>query len=213
MKSRDLITKHDVIASNYKISPLKGGKYLHTFTPATTTTIYQFEANSSPIVTNGERYNIAYSVDEFGNNIVDISTMSKTSQVDPIISYMAAKQAALEIHSIEKAKNDQRVKHFASDGYYWGKKYAWRRFGLAISSPAFHSYLEEIKHPSIPCKTQNPDLPYQNEDSIAYRENGLEETIEKLISTAKRVGGPYFKSPLYSKKFQIKGINALTDKK
>lgn len=66
MKSRDLFTIHDLIASNYKITKLASGKYLHQFTPATTPTVYEFEANATPVVVEGERYNIGYTVDSKG---------------------------------------------------------------------------------------------------------------------------------------------------
>jgi hypothetical protein len=148
-----------------------------------------------------------------GRNIIDLSALSPTSQVNPMLSFLAAQHIANGNLATEKAKNDQRVTHKAKSGYYWGKKYAWRMFGTVIAKAAFFQYLEEIGHPSVPCITSNPDLAYSNEESTAYAEKGLEEAMRNLISSAKKASSAYFKSPLYSKKFTIKGINALTDKK
>ncbi len=213
MKSRELFTIHDLIASNYTITKLSSGKYLHQFTPATTSTIYQFEANGTPVVKDGERYNIGYTVDSKGRNILDLSALSPTSQVNPMLSFLAAQHIAKGNENIERAKNDQRVTHSGKGGYYWGKKYAWRMFGTVIAKEAFFQYLEEIGHPSVPCITQNPDLGYGNEQSTAYAESGLEDAMRNLIASSAKASSAYFKSPLYSKKFTIKGINALTDKK
>lgn len=213
MKSRELFTIHDLIASNYTITKLASGKYRHQFTPATTATVYEFEANATPVVTEGERYNIGYTVDAKGKNIIDLSALSPTSQVNPMLSFLAAQQIAKGNYAVEKAKNDQRVTHSAKDGYYWGKKYAWRMFGTVIAKEAFYQYLEEIGHPSVPCITRDPDLPYSSDPSTAYAERGLEEAIRNLIASSSKVSAAYVKSPLYSKKFTIKGINALTDKK
>jgi hypothetical protein len=213
MKPRELSTIHDLIASNYTITQLPSGKYLHQFTPATTNTVYEFEANATPVITEGERYNIGYSVDSHGRNIIELSALSPTSPVNPILSFLTAQQIALGNHAAEKAKNDQRVKHSATDGYYWGKKYAWRMFGTVIAKEAFYQYLEEIGHPSVPCITRDPDLPYSNDPSTAYKEEGLEDAIRNLITSATKISGAYYKSPFYSKKFSIRGINAITDKK
>ena len=214
MKSRDLNTTHDLIVSNYRISPTQGGKFRHTFTPKNTSTVYEFEANSAPLVKNGERYNIGYHVDSSGRNIVDVSALSKTSIVNPMFSFSVAQQLARQNRGAEKAKNDQRVSHSGKGGYYWGKKYAWRMFGTVIGKEAFYSYLEEIMHPSVPCITTNPDLPFSSRDSsTAFKEVGLEDAMRKLISSAVKVSGAYYKSPLYSKKFSVRGLNAITDKK
>jgi hypothetical protein len=213
MKSRDLFTTPDLIASNYTITKLEDGKYLHKFTPRSTSTVYEFEANATPVIEEGERYNVGYTVDSNGKNIVEVSSLSKTSLVDPIFSSMAAQSLAQETYAAEKAKNDQRVSHLATDGYYWGKKYAWRMFGTAISKSAFFSYLEEINHPSVPCTTSDPDLPYGNDESVAYKEDGLRDAVRKLIESAVKISPRFYKSQLYSKKFEIKGLNAITDKK
>lgn len=213
MKSRDLLTIHDLIASNYSILRLPSGKYLHKFTPATTETIYEFEANSTPVITMGERYNIGYSVDSNGRNIVELSALCPSSQINPMFSFLSAQHIARGNLSIEKAKNDVRVSHSATDGYYWGKKYAWRMFGTVISKDAFYQYLDEIQHPSVPCVTRDPDLPYDHSESKAYKEEGLEEAMCNLISSATKSSAAYYKSPLYSKKFSIKGVKAITDKK
>jgi hypothetical protein len=213
MKSRELLTIHDLIASNYRITKLASGKYHHQFTPATTSTIYEFEANATPVIVEGKRYNIGYTVDSAGRNLIDLSALSPTSQVTPMLSFLAAQQIAKGNYAIERAKNDQRVTHSARDGYYWGKKYAWRMFGTAIAKEAFFQYIEEIGHPAVPCTTRDPDLPYSTDLSTAYKEDGLEDAMKNLIASATKASSAYFKSPLYSRKFAIKGINALTDKK
>jgi len=122
MKSRDLRTHHDVIISGYTISPLSTGKYLHQFTPATTDTIYQFEANSAPVLVNGDRYNIGFTLKPDGRRVVEPSAMGKADSVNKILSLLAAKQQSSDDFAENKAKNDQRVTHQAKDGYYWGKK-------------------------------------------------------------------------------------------
>ena len=213
MKSRELFTIHDLIASNYTITKLASGTYRHQFTPATTATVYEFEANATPVIVEGDRYNIGYLVDSAGRNIVDLSALSLTSLVNPMLSFLAAQHIAQGNRSTEKAKNDQRVTHSATDGYYWGKKYAWRMFGTVIAKEAFFQYLDEIGHPSVPCITRDPDLPYSNDHSTAYAEKGLEDAMKNLIASATKASSAYFKSPLYSKKFTIKGLNAITDKK
>ncbi|MEO5793956.1 MAG: hypothetical protein ABIP34_02695 [Rhodoferax sp.] len=121
MKSSEFFTIHDLIASNYTITKLAAGNYLHQFTPATTATIYQFEANAPEVIVEGERYNIGYTVNAAGKNIIDPSLLSKTSQVNPMFSFVAAQHLANGAYTAEKAKNDQRVTHSATDDYYWGK--------------------------------------------------------------------------------------------
>lgn len=82
-----------------------------------------------------------------------------------------------------------------------------------MAKDAFFNYLEEIAHPFVACKTISDDIGiYSNQDSIAYKDEGLEEAMDQLIETAVRVGR-LFKSPRYAKKFQIRPINAITDKK
>ena len=212
LKSRNLYTIHDLIISNYTITAIGNGKFKHSFTPKTTNTVYEFEGNNSPIVEEGERYNIGYNVVN-GKNIIEQSALSKTTEVNPIFSFMYAQQLANENKILEKDKNETRVSYNTNNGYYWGKKYAWRMFGSVISKAAFYKYMDESNHPSIPCIINNPDLPYKNEESIAYKEEGLEEKIRNLISTAVLSGQVYYKSPLYSKRFSIRGIKAITDKK
>ena len=213
MKSRDLRTIHDVIITDYRITPLSDGKYLHQFRPATTDTVYEFEANSAPVLKNGDRYNIGFKVTPSGRNIIDTSALGKVDTVNKVLSYLAAKQLSADILDENTAKNDQRVSHTETNGYYWGKKYAWRRYGLVISKDAFYGYLEHIEHPFTSCLTSNPDLPYSaNERSTAYLDAGLEAAMDALIDSAVKVGR-YHESPLYPHRFQIKAINAITDKK
>ncbi|WP_045459893.1 hypothetical protein [Vibrio hyugaensis] len=214
MKSRDLNTIHDLIVSNYRIEAIGGGKFLHSFTPATTPTVYKFIANGAPEVEEGQRYNIGYFVDEEDNRIVDLSALSKNTEVNPIISLLFAKEESKGKHAINKGKNDERVKHDVEDGYYWGKKYAWREYGLVVPKQVFYDYLKEIEHPHIECETINPDLPFTaNEKSIAYLDDGLAEAIEALIDSAEKVTKTLYKSPLFSRRFTIRGIAAITDKK
>ncbi|EKS7785097.1 hypothetical protein A9797_18595 (plasmid) [Edwardsiella piscicida] len=216
MKSRDLKTIHDLIVTNYKKHSLGNGRYLHTFQPATTDTTYQFEANSENELVPGERYNIGFTEVD-GLKIVDISCVSKSSVINKYISYECAKMVAKEKHDENKGKNDSRVNYTKQDDYYWGKKYAWREFGLVIPKGVFFSYLLDcVKHPYISCTVTTPGYP-TGDDSIAFAEKGLEKAIEDLINSATMIkNGPYFTSPLYfdgKNRFSIRGINAITDKK
>lgn len=213
MKSRDLKTIYDLIVSDYKIIAKGDGKFIHSFKPATTNTLYQFEANGTPEVIEGERYNIGYYEDEHGSKIIDTSCLSKNTEVNPVLSYLYATKLSEGKHEINKQKNDDRVSHSATDGYYWGKKYAWREFGLAISKDAFYAYLEEIKHPQVEWITSNPAMGFSNEPSTAYKEDGLADAIHELIASAVKATKVRYKSALYSKQFSIKGIEAITDKK
>ncbi|CDU07950.1 conserved hypothetical protein [Vibrio coralliirubri] len=214
MKSRDLNTIQDLIVSNYDITPNGDGKFTHTFTPENTATIYQFVANGTPELEQGQHYSIGFYVEGDGSKVVDLSCVAKNKEVNPLLSYLFAQQLAEGKHTINKSKNDTRVTHKATDGYYWGKKYAWREFGMSIPQGAFFAYLKEIKHPTTPCITTNPDLNYSNNDeSIAFKEEGLAQAIENLITSAKKVTPARYESPLYSKRFMIKAISAITDKK
>lgn len=213
MKSRDLKTIHDLIVSDYKIEPIGNGRFIHSFKPATTKTVYKFEANGTPEVIEGERYNIGFYDDSVGNKIIDPSCLSRNTEVNPMLSYLYAKKLSEGKHEINKGKNDARVSHTAVDGYYWGKKYAWREFGLFMPKDAFYSYLKKINHPKVKCVTNNPDMPFSNQASIAYKEEGLDDAMNALISSAKKATKVRFESPLHSKRFIIRGIEAITDKK
>lgn len=214
MKSRELNTIPDLIVSNYKIISNGDGKFTHSFTPENTDTVYKFVANGTAEVEEGQHYNIGYYTNENNEKIIELSCLAKIKDVNPKLSHLFAAQEAQGKHAVNKAKNDTRVQHDATDGYYWGKKYAWREFGMVIPHGAFYAYLEEIGHPTISCVTSNPDLQYQNNsESIAYKEEGLENAIERLITSAKKVTAARFESPLYSKRFVIKGIAAVTDRK
>lgn len=208
MKSRDLLTTPVLIVSNYKIVPHPSGKFLHFFTPETTSTVYQFLANKEVVLEAGERYNIGYSVDDDGVNWVDVSATAKADDVDPQVSYYVARKLGKEAFAVETQKSDDRVTHKAKDGHYLGKKYAWRIYGMAVARDTFDAYLEDIKHPSVPCFTEGSP-------SVAYKEAGLESAMKALIDSAVRVGGNRFRSALLPSKnwFQIKGISAITDKK
>ncbi|HDC4440570.1 hypothetical protein HV357_21720 [Enterobacter cloacae] len=216
MKSRDLKTIHDLIATNYQKVDFGNGRFLHTFQPATTDTTYQFEANFEDVIVEGERYNIGFT-EENGCKVVDLSCLSKSSILDKDFSYLYARNMSKQKHDENKGKNDSRVKYQSEDGYYWGRKYAWREFGLVLPRDAFESYLIDcVKHPIIECVVETEGYP-KGEDSIAFKEDGLEKAIDELIETAVMVNnGPYFKSPLYfnnEKRFTIKGVPAITDKK
>lgn len=207
MKSRNLLTTPVLIVTNYQITHHSGGKYLHTFTPENTNTVYQFVANQEPILESGQHYNIGYIVDA-GLNWVDIAATAKADLVDREKSFYVAKILGKEARTIETQKSNERVQHQAKDGHYLGKKYAWRIYGMAIARDAFDTYLEDIKHPSVSCFTEGSP-------SIAYKEDGLDAAMDALRQSATRIDGNRFKSPLLSSKkwFQIKGISAITDKK
>ncbi|OLU35343.1 hypothetical protein BVH06_03015 [Pseudomonas sp. PA27(2017)] len=214
MKSRKLHTIHDLIVTNYRVTQLPSGKFLHQFNPQSSDRVYEFEANSTRVLVNGERYNVGFTPTPDGRCLVDTSALGKVDTADKVLSYQVSKQLSADIYAENRAKNDERVSHRATDGgYYWGKKYAWRRYGLVIAKEAFYKYLTNIGHPSVPCVTSNPDLPFSsNEHSTAYLDHGLEEAMDALIESAVKVGR-YYESPLYPDRFQIKAINAITDKR
>lgn len=207
MKSRELLTTPVLIVKNYQIMPHSSGKYLHSFTPETTSTTYQFIAAQEPVLESGQRYNIGYTAED-GVNWVDMAATARAYDVDKDKSFYVARELGRQIRAIQTKKSDERVVHRARDGYYLGKKYAWRLYGMAIARGAFEAYLRDISHPSVPCLTDD-------NDSIAYKEEGLSEAMDALCKSAIRIDGNRFKSPrLPSKKsFQIKGISAITDKK
>jgi len=207
MKSRELLTTPVLIVTNYKIAPHASGKFLHTFTPETTGTVYQFIANREPVLEVGQRYNIGYTVED-GVNLVDVAASARADAVDKAKSFYVAKVLGQELRAVETKKSEERVVHNARDGRYLGKKYAWRIYGMAIAREAFDTYLEDIKHPAVPCSTEGSP-------SVAYKEAGLEAAMDALCNSATRINGNRFKSPLLPSKdwFQIKGISAITDKK
>ncbi|WP_394209517.1 hypothetical protein [Enterovibrio calviensis] len=213
MKARDLKTIYDLIVTEYKMVHLGEGRFLHTFKPKTTNTIYQFEANGTPEMEENARYNIGYRDGKDGQRIIDLSCISKSDSVNPMLSYLYSQEFSKERHNVNKAKNDDRVTHGAKDGYYWGKKYAWREFGLVISKDAFYAYLEQIGHPKVPCTTANPAMAFSNDPSTAYKEEGLAEAMELLITTAEKKTKALYSSPHYNKRFNIRGVDAITDKK
>jgi hypothetical protein len=210
MRSRNLQTTPVVIVSNYRITPDPAtGKFLHEFTPETTSTVYQFIGNREPIFTEGERYNIGYEV-ENGTNIVDVSASAKADEVDPVVSHNVARILGEQCSAVETTKSDQRVVHSATSGHYLGKKYAWRIYGMAVAKGTFYDYLEEIRHPSVPCTTEDSA-------STAYLDTGINTAMDNLINSCSRVGASSnrFSSPLLPSKswFTIKGISAISDKK
>ncbi|WP_152566107.1 hypothetical protein [Lysobacter antibioticus] len=207
MKSRDLLTTPVLIVTNYVIEPYSGGGFLHRFTPETTSTVYKFIANQEPELVVGERYNIGYRVED-GENVVDMSATAKANDVNKDVSFYVASLIGAQLRETELNKSLQRVSYRASDGIYLGKKYAWRIYGMMIARDTFDEYLTCIGHPSVPCITDESP-------SVAYREDGLKEAMEKLIISSVLVGGNRFKSNLLPSKkwFQIKGITAITDKK
>jgi hypothetical protein len=207
MKSRELFTTPVLIVTNYNISQHADGKFLHSFTPENTTTVYQFIANQEPLLEEGARYNIGYTV-EGGINLVDISATAKADDVDQYKSHYVARLLGEEKRTVETQKSNERVTHSATSGHYLGKKYAWRIYGMAVARDTFDTYLSDINHPSTPCLTDGSA-------SIAYNEYGLAAAMDNLIRTSTRVSGNRFNSPLIKSKkwFQIKGLSAITDKK
>jgi len=210
MRKKELHSVYDVKIRGYKIEQ-SGDSFLHSFTPASTETIYQFFGNSVPVLIEGEHYNVAYSLTADGKNIVDPSVLSLASEVNPILSYLAAKNLAIEKFEEEKEKNDTRTQHEGTGDYFWAKKQAWRLFGAFMSEGSFIRYLEEISHPSVPCLMVPEDHPPSW--STAYAESGLEEAAFRLISTARKKTPTLYSSELYSKTFAIKGISAISHKK
>ena len=211
MKAADLHTIYSLTARNYQIEELPNGKYRHSFSPETTGTVYEFEANEAPVIIEGENYNIGFRRNAAGRNIVDRSALSLASVVNPMLSYLAAQSIALEKQPEEKAKNDARVVHAATDDYYWGRKYAWRMFGAFMAENAFIAYLDESGHKSVPCTMQMDGYPPG--ESTAYAETGLENAAYLLLTTAEKVTKTLYESPHYSGRFTIKGINAISHKK
>lgn len=207
MKSRELFTTPVLIVTNYNISQHADGKFLHSFTPENTTTVYQFIANQEPLLEEGARYNIGYTL-EGGINLVDISATAKADDVDQYKSHYVARLLGEEKRTVETQKSKERVTHSATSGLYLGKKYAWRIYGMAVARGTFDTYLSEINHPSTPCLTDGSA-------SIAYKDDGLAAAMDELIRTSTRVSGNRFSSPLIKSKewFQIKGLSAITDKK
>lgn len=207
MKSRELLTTPVVIVTGYRIVPHKTGRFLHSFTPETTSTVYQFIANREPLLEEGQRYNVGYNTDK-GVNWVDMSATAKADDVDKDKSYYVSRMLGDELRESETNKSDTRVVHKAKKGHYLGKKYAWRIYGMAVGRDTFDAYLEDIGHPTIDCFTD--DSP-----SIAYEEDGLLAAMDALIVSAIHIGGNRFRSPLLPSKkwFQVKGISAITDKK
>ena len=212
MKSRELNTVHNLIATDYILDPIGEGKFRHSFHPKRTDTVYEFIANGAPEVEEGQSYNIGFFIDEEGRNIIDPSCLSKNSEVNPKLSYLFAMEFSKNKGVINKQKNDERVQYDDSQGYYWGPKYAWREYGLVIAQSAFRSYIEEINHPKINCVITNPDNLAQTTNTVAYADVGLKEAISELIESANKVTKAQYKSPLYSKRFSIVGIEAIKDK-
>lgn len=209
MKSRHLHTTPVIIITNYTITLHTSRKYLHSFTPENTPTRYEFLANKEPLLIEGERYNIGYSV-ESGVNQVDTSAIAKAADVDPSVSHYFAKTIGQQLKDVETQKSDDRVVHNKSDGHYLGKKYAWRIYGMAVANETFYEYLKEINHPYTDCYTEGSK-------SIAYKNVGIEAAMDNFIKSCVKVGklGNRFKSCLLPSKkwFTIKGLQAITDKK
>jgi len=112
MKSRELVTTPVLIVTNYQITPHATGKCLHSFTPETTGTVYQFIANQEPVLEVGQRYNIGYRV-ENGVNAVDVAASAKADAVDKVKSFYVAKILGEEARAVETKKSEERVVHSA----------------------------------------------------------------------------------------------------
>lgn len=210
MRKKELHSVYDVKIRNYNIQKC-GNTFLHSFTPATTETIYQFQGDSVPVLIEGEHYNIAFTPAADGINVVDPSVLSFASAVNPMLSYLAAKKLAIEKFAEEKEKNDTRCRHEGTGDYFWAKKQAWRLFGAFMSEGSFIQYLDEIGHRSVPCRMVPDD--HVPSWSTAYAESGLEEAAFLLVSTAQKATSVLYKSMVYSKTFAIKGIPAISHKK
>jgi len=180
MKSRELLTTPVLIVSNYRIIPYQNGKFLHSFTPETTGTVYQFIANQERLLEEGQRYNIGYTVDN-GANWVDMAATAKATDVDPVKSHYVATILGEQLRDVETEKSKSRVVHQPVSGFYLGKKYAWRIYGMAIGRDTFDEYLKAIQHPSVPCHTEGSP-------SIAYKEDGLSAAMDALIQSLQRKG-------------------------
>jgi hypothetical protein len=206
MKSRTLRTTPIIIVTNYQIEPHASGQFLHSFTPESAATPYQFIANVEPLLVSGERYNVGYELRD-GINWVDISATAKANEVDPNKSFYVSRLFGEEIRAIETKKSHDRVRHAAIDGEYLGKKYAWRIYGMSLPQDAFDAYMRDTQHRHVRCFTDGTP-------SIAYKEEGLDGAVKALISSAIRITGNRFSSILLPSKrwFQIKGISAITDK-
>lgn len=113
--------------------------------------------------------------------------------------FLANRQAPME-----RAKNDRRVTHEVGTGYYWGRKYAWRVFGMMMKKHQFAQFLAEIGHPTIPClvRDSRPNQTRLN-PSIAYLEDGLRETVERLVRSSSRVSHWEYRSPHFSMPFSL----------
>lgn len=209
MKSRELHTTPVLIVSNYSITPISSGKYLHKFTPENTSTLYQFVANQEPILQEGEHYNIGYEIIG-GVNWVDTSATAKADDVDPTISHYVARQLGEQLRDIEIGKSNSRVVHSATDDLYLGKKYAWRIYGMAVARDTFDDYMSAINPPQTSCLTEGSP-------SVAYKNTGIDLAMDAFIKSCVKVGnsGNRFSSSLLPSKkwFQIKGLSAITDKK
>lgn len=207
MKSRELLTTPVVIVTGYRIIPKKDGRFLHSFTPETTDTVYQFIANREPLLEEGQRYNIGYNIDK-GANWVDMAATAKADDVDKDKSYYVSCLLGDELRETETNKSNARVVHKAKNGPYLGRKYAWRIYGMVVGHDTFDAYLEGIGHPSVDCYTEGSP-------STAYKEDGLRVAMNALIASAVHISGNRYKSSLLPSKkwFQIKGISAITDKK
>jgi len=207
MKSRELLTTPVLIVTDYGIVPHKDGRFLHSFTPETTGTVYQFIANREPLLEEGQRYNVGYNTEK-GVNWVDMSATAKADDVDKDKSYYVSRLLGEELRESETCKSDTRVKHKPNKDHYLGKKYAWRIYGMAIGRDTFDTYLDDIRHPAVDCFTDKSR-------STAYKEDGLLAAMDDLIASAVHINGNRFTSPLLPSKkwFQIKGLSAITDKK
>jgi hypothetical protein len=198
-----------LIVSNYSISSYPLGRFVHTFTPENTATVYQFLANREAVLEQGERYNIGYEVID-GVNWVELSATSKADEVDPVVSHYVARHLGEQCRAVQTEKSNARVIHSGTAGAYLGKKYAWRIYGMAVARDTFDKYMEIIGHPMVSCSTEGSR-------STAYLDIGIDSAVQDLINSCVKVGntGNRFSSPLLPSKpwFQVKGIAAITDKK
>lgn len=209
MKSRELKTVPLLVVADYKIIKQSSGKYLHSFHPASTDTLYQFEGAEGPILKNGRRYNISY-FENGEKNWVDVSSIADAADVDPQESFLVSRTFGEKLREVETSKSRTRVTVKGGDpgNAYLGKKYAWRIYGMALARDTFDDLLAVIGHPTVACMTDGAP-------SIAYAESGIHDAMKRLFDSLIPKGGNRFSSPILPKRawFQVKGVTAITDKK
>lgn len=137
-----------------------------------------------------------------------IPSIVKADLVTPTDSQYVARMLGEFMRKKETDKSERRVIHLAKDGRYLGKKYAWRIYGMALSKKVFSEYLDAIGYPSVPCTTLGTQ-------SVAYKEAGLVDAMDKFIDSCTRKGKKRFKSIYLPNKgaFVVRAIKTIMDDK